>query len=560
MHNIFAPEKYQHWEKPNNFQQLSILLEIIENLALAGRSQRLRFHNARGQVVGSLVLDSGSIQFGVELAGQPYIDPIFASEALPYSASLIKHLHGAQLTSGESLLLTQLPLRVRRAIRALTARAMRELALVCQLSVHSVQSDVAADSSRGSLRVVFAPSELMLAAGVSGAICFDDPAVIEFETPPLTPKERWLFVCPLEDPCHPWPVMTRLLSALRVSHVVEKGRFCEQLLGYLPLLIPAPIAPGPLAALLTLDSLLHYVIKTTSYVALMMYPVEQQRRLLVALGAMAQRGRVPVVQIGEEAAKSSQRPVDPLPLLSGHSPAEPQSAEPLCNEDPAPTNPSPGKDYSGDHIDIARDTNNPPARSAAFDSKTDPLLANHTNAFWEADPLDTERQHGAAEIMGNLAVVMFDTAQQSLQSWRPIVTADDVITQPMEEEMALNSNSIKEVLAKLESSVDGFIGAAIADSDSGMCLGWVGGGGVLNLELAAAGNTEVVRSKRKAMKSLNLRDEIEDILITLGKQYHLIRPLRGRANVFIYLALDRSRANLALARHTLSEHERDVGL
>ena len=63
--------------------------------------------------------------------------------------------------------------------------------------------------------------------------------------------------------------------------------------------------------------------------------------------------------------------------------------------------------------------------------------------------------------------------------------------------MALHSNNIKENLMKLEAT-EGFIGAALADSDSGMCLGFLGGAGVLNMELAAASNAEVVRSKRKA--------------------------------------------------------------
>mgnify|MGYP003598312577 CR=1 FL=1 len=80
----------------------------------------------------------------------------------------------------------------------------------------------------------------------------------------------------------------------------------------------------------------------------------------------------------------------------------------------------------------------------------------------------------------------------------------------------------------------------------------------MNMEVAAASNTEVVRSKRKAIKTLGLRDEVEDILITLSKQYHLIRPLRSRPSVFIYVALDRSRANLGLARYTLTESERDL--
>src|SRR3954464_12559818 len=115
----------------------------------------------------------------------------------------------------------------------------------------------------------------------------------------------------------------------------------------------------------------------------------------------------------------------------------------------------------------------------------------------------------------------------------------------------------KEALAKL-TELDGFIGACIVDSNSGMMLGSVGGSGVLNLELASAGNTEVVRAKRKTMKALNLNDHIDDILITLSRQYHLLRPLATNDALFIYLALDRSKANLALARHTLTAAEKDL--
>jgi hypothetical protein len=118
-------------------------------------------------------------------------------------------------------------------------------------------------------------------------------------------------------------------------------------------------------------------------------------------------------------------------------------------------------------------------------------------------------------------------------------------------------NNINDTLARLQ-PVDGFIGACLVDSDSGMCLGLVGGGGALNLEVAAAANTEVVRAKRKAMKSLNLKDDIEDILITLGKQYHLIRPIKVRPAVFLYVALDRTRANLAMARFAVGDAEKDM--
>ena len=101
--------------------------------------------------------------------------------------------------------------------------------------------------------------------------------------------------------------------------------------------------------------------------------------------------------------------------------------------------------------------------------------------------------------------------------------------------------------------IDGAIGAALVDFDSGMALGSRGGGAALDLNVASAGNTEVVRSKMRTLRSLSIEDEIEDILITLQRQYHLIRVLGrpDRASLFLYLALERERANLAMARHTL---------
>jgi hypothetical protein len=107
-------------------------------------------------------------------------------------------------------------------------------------------------------------------------------------------------------------------------------------------------------------------------------------------------------------------------------------------------------------------------------------------------------------------------------------------------------------------NLDGALGAALVDYDSGMALGTLGGGRYLDLEVAAAGNTEVVRAKIRTMASLDITDDVEDILITLGQQYHLIRmlPAARTSTLFMYLALDRSRANLALARHELRQIEK----
>jgi hypothetical protein len=99
------------------------------------------------------------------------------------------------------------------------------------------------------------------------------------------------------------------------------------------------------------------------------------------------------------------------------------------------------------------------------------------------------------------------------------------------------------------------------DWESGLCLGSQGGGKFFDLDLAAAGNTDVVRAKMRTVESLGLDDTIEDMLITLDKQYHLIRLLRNPRNgagLFLYLVLDRGRANLALARRNLTRIESSI--
>jgi len=106
--------------------------------------------------------------------------------------------------------------------------------------------------------------------------------------------------------------------------------------------------------------------------------------------------------------------------------------------------------------------------------------------------------------------------------------------------------------------LDGAMCAALVDSESGMILGEVGSG--IDIELAAAGNTEVVRAKLKTMHSLNLDDRIEDMLITLGKQYHIIRPLTNCETVFMYIVLDKTRSNLALARRKAKDVEGKLSL
>ncbi|WP_406002725.1 hypothetical protein [Streptomyces sp. NBC_00829] len=116
--------------------------------------------------------------------------------------------------------------------------------------------------------------------------------------------------------------------------------------------------------------------------------------------------------------------------------------------------------------------------------------------------------------------------------------------------------SLKETMT----SIEGAVGTALVDYTSGMALGTLGGGKDLDLAVAAAGNTDVIRAKTRTMEQLGLKDEIEDVLITLGGQYHLIRLLKGRGGngLFIYLVLDKANSNLAMARHRLKRIADDL--
>ncbi|MEV6954216.1 hypothetical protein [Streptomyces sp. NPDC051183] len=119
--------------------------------------------------------------------------------------------------------------------------------------------------------------------------------------------------------------------------------------------------------------------------------------------------------------------------------------------------------------------------------------------------------------------------------------------------MATVETSLKEAMT----SIEGSMGVALVDYTSGMALGTLGGGNDLDMTIAAAGNTDVIRAKARALEMLGLDDEIEDILITMGSQYHLIRLLAGRTGhgLFLYVVLNKTSSNLAMARHQLKRIE-----
>jgi len=104
--------------------------------------------------------------------------------------------------------------------------------------------------------------------------------------------------------------------------------------------------------------------------------------------------------------------------------------------------------------------------------------------------------------------------------------------------------------------VDGVMAAALVDHVSGMLLGSSGSG--IDMEVAAAGNSGVLQAKLKTAEKLKLNDVIEDILITLGKAYHIIRPIADKPELFFYVVADKKNVSLALVRRAVMDAEKSL--
>ena len=116
-----------------------------------------------------------------------------------------------------------------------------------------------------------------------------------------------------------------------------------------------------------------------------------------------------------------------------------------------------------------------------------------------------------------------------------------------------NEKTFLEMFSKIESDVSGVVAAAVVDLESGMTLAAKSNRADFDLAVASAYNSELVKQKMKIMKTLNLKSTLEDMLLTLSDQFHLIRFLPG-GGAFLYLAAERTGTNLAILRNSVSKH------
>ena len=159
-----------------------------------------------------------------------------------------------------------------------------------------------------------------------------------------------------------------------------------------------------------------------------------------------------------------------------------------------------------------------------------------------------ERAEGVAHRKGTRNTPsLLNAAFQSHQTWdgRRNSLGQQVLA-PFLSPTEHGLTDIEELLRRIRNSRD-YLGAyAAAFSDT--------------VQPIDAANTEVVRAQLKSIGTLGGADTIDDILITLSTQYDIVRPLAANPAIFLYLAMDKDKSNLAMARYRVAECEGQLEL
>ena len=111
---------------------------------------------------------------------------------------------------------------------------------------------------------------------------------------------------------------------------------------------------------------------------------------------------------------------------------------------------------------------------------------------------------------------------------------------------------VVETIDKIAADMSGFVAAALVDMESGLTLGAKSKRSDFDLSVASAYNSELVKQKVKIMRALNLKSDLEDMLLTLTDQIHMIKIISP--NVFLYLAAERDSTNIAIMRTAVAKH------
>jgi predicted regulator of Ras-like GTPase activity (Roadblock/LC7/MglB family) len=108
-------------------------------------------------------------------------------------------------------------------------------------------------------------------------------------------------------------------------------------------------------------------------------------------------------------------------------------------------------------------------------------------------------------------------------------------------------------------AIRGLIGACLVDSRSGEMLASEGPGSH-DVDRVAKLNADFMRTWDYSVEELRVEEPLDEILMTLETQVHLVRPLEKHPKVFLYVALDKAVCNLGLARLQLKQLEAGLAI
>ncbi|EKT4499343.1 hypothetical protein H0I59_03490 [Flavobacterium psychrophilum] len=119
------------------------------------------------------------------------------------------------------------------------------------------------------------------------------------------------------------------------------------------------------------------------------------------------------------------------------------------------------------------------------------------------------------------------------------------------------SDFLKQFGEDLKKNISGYIAVAVTEIKSGISYYTDSIVSDFDPELAAAFNLEVVKAKLNAISALGLKQNIDDIMINLSSQIHII-DVSENNEYFIYLAVDSTRANLGMTKALLNKYKKEI--
>lgn len=211
------------------------------------------------------------------------------------------------------------------------------------------------------------------------------------------------------------------------------------------------------------------------------------------------------------------------------------------------------------------DANAPGLRSvAAFNT----ILSWTSGSFsWDPTP---PREHTIHAGLSELLIEAYrlrdehDAGIDSAPSTDPDSMMDLAFDALMNDDQAVavtqkHQGNVAAQLKKLE-RLEGFLAAALFDMDENASVAALDHDAGPDINHSVLGHVELVQAKRRTIANLHLDDDVEDIVITLPGEYHLLRLCRQHRHLFFFLTLDRKTANLAMARYLLANVEQDIVL